>query len=261
MGNEEPEGTKVSCAFPVSNFSKFDPDSEPIENFLERLESYFRLNVVSEATVKVDHLVLLLGTEQYNVLKNKLAPRKISSCSFDECSQCLISHYAPKTRVISETFKFHSRMQKEGESITDFITDLKQLSIKCEFETYLDRALRDQLVVGLNDKNMINRLLLEDSSLKFEKACQIVLDMESASHSASSIMSSSQRHIVNAIKSKSMSNRDLVQSRSESVEGRHQVYQGRGNSPVSRHSQFRDGVSKNRSPSSIVSPRSYKKKV
>uniref|UniRef100_T1H9E4 CCHC-type domain-containing protein n=1 Tax=Rhodnius prolixus TaxID=13249 RepID=T1H9E4_RHOPR len=190
MSKEEETKGKFSSSRMFNNtFSPFNPNEEPIENFLERLESYFHINGINYSALKVDHLTILLGPDQFNILKNKVVPKKVRDCSFEECSKFLLSHYAPSTRVIAETFKFHSRYQQKDETLSDFISALKQLSIKCEFNNSLDRALRDQLVVGLYDKPMVNRLLLEDNSLTFDKACQIVLDMESASQSASKIVS------------------------------------------------------------------------
>ncbi|CAH0746905.1 unnamed protein product [Bemisia tabaci] len=43
----------------------------------------------------------------------------------------------------------------QGEKLPDFIAELKNMSLKCDFDTHRDRALRDQLIIGLNDSRMI----------------------------------------------------------------------------------------------------------
>ncbi|KAJ8886089.1 hypothetical protein PR048_012298 [Dryococelus australis] len=58
-----------------------------------------------------------------------------------------INEIQSSKETLAETFKFRSRHQYNNESLSDFISDLKQLSIKCDFDNFLDRALRDQLVV------------------------------------------------------------------------------------------------------------------
>lgn len=170
-------------------FQEFNPACETIENFIERLDSYFRINGITDDK-KVDFLTVLIGPEHFSLLKNRLAPQKVFECSYKDCVKQLCEHYSPTSRTISETFKFHSRKQSQGESCRDFINALKKLSLHCQFGDHLDRALRDQLVVGLNDRSIVNRLLLEDNSMAFERACRIVLDMESASKSATSIVTS-----------------------------------------------------------------------
>ncbi|KAG1933985.1 hypothetical protein F2P79_020123 [Pimephales promelas] len=55
----------------------------------------------------------------------------------------------PKPLVIAERFRFQKRDQKEGESVTDYIVAIRQLSKDCEYGTHLDDALRDRLEKGL----------------------------------------------------------------------------------------------------------------
>lgn len=185
----EKEDLKVVPVMSSLPFSPFDPNTEGFDNFVERLNSYFRINGV-DGKIRVDYLCVLVGAEHYALLKNILAPKKVSESTYEECVKSLKDHYSPSSRAISETFKFHSRKQQEGESVLTFITDIKKLSTKCDFGDFLDRALRDQLVIGLRDKAFINRLLLEDSKLTFDRACEIVMSMESANQSASNIVSS-----------------------------------------------------------------------
>ena len=50
-------------------------------------------------------------------------------------------------------------MQKSGESISTYLASLKQLAETCDFEGFLDEALRDQLVCGLRSEAIQKRLL------------------------------------------------------------------------------------------------------
>jgi len=67
--------------------------------------------------------------------------------------------------------------QSPGESVQEFTTTLKKLASHCEFDTFLDDALRDRLNVGLVDE-ACQRNLLGESSLTFQKACEKALDSE-----------------------------------------------------------------------------------
>ena len=56
-----------------------------------------------------------------------------------EVNTALTGH---RTLVIAERFRFYQRGQKLGESIAEFVADLRRLSIRCEFGEFLDQALR-----------------------------------------------------------------------------------------------------------------------
>ena len=62
------------------------------------------------------------------------------------------------------------RNQQTDESISDYIVTLKKLSIHCNYEEFLNRALRDRFVCGLNNVKIQNKLL-NTSSLTFDTAC------------------------------------------------------------------------------------------
>ena len=78
-------------------------------------------------------------------------------------------HFIIKRNVIFERAKFNLRVQKEGESADNFITDLYTLAEHCQFGALHDELIRDRIVVGLRDKALSEKLQLE-SSLTLEKA-------------------------------------------------------------------------------------------
>ena len=68
--------------------------------------------------------------------------------------------------------------QKEGESVAEYVAELKRLSTHCQFNDYLDDALRDHLVCGLQKESTQKQLLLEDK-LTFTKAVETTQNIES----------------------------------------------------------------------------------
>ncbi|XP_052125792.1 uncharacterized protein LOC127749876 [Frankliniella occidentalis] len=67
---------------------------------------------------------------------------------------------------------FEQRRQKPGESAAEWVADLRQLAIPCNF-TDLDRRLRAQLVRGVADKDCQVKLL-EAPALDVKKAVKII---------------------------------------------------------------------------------------
>ena len=101
----------------------------------------------------------------------------------------LREHYDPHPVVIAERFQFHRRNQREGESIAEFMAELRRLSTHCGFKSYLNEALRDRLVCGLRSESTQRRLLAE-KDLSLQKAMEIAQGMEAADRNAKSLKGS-----------------------------------------------------------------------
>ena len=85
----------------------------------------------------------------------------------------------PKNLEVAGTYKFHSCIQTDVESIAEYSVRLRRLAADCNFGTFLQRALRDQFVSGILDENTKKKLLSEDS-LAFEDAMKVSIADEAA---------------------------------------------------------------------------------
>lgn len=81
------------------------------------------------------------------------------------------------TLIIAERFEFHRRVQKENETVAEYMTELRKLADKCEFGGHLSEALRDRLVCGLRSETTRRRLLTE-ADLTLAKAYSTAHGME-----------------------------------------------------------------------------------
>jgi len=90
-----------------------------------------------------------------------------------------------------ERYKFHSRIQQPGESITAFVAELWKLTEFCEFEDTVNEMLRDRFVTGLNNTH-IQHCLLAEATLTFTKAQEIAQAMELTERDVQSIQADSQ---------------------------------------------------------------------
>ena len=73
-----------------------------------------------------------------------------------------------------------------GESIADYVAQLRHLSAHCEFGEYLNDALRDRLVCGMRSESAQKRLLSE-SDLTFKRALELSQGMEAAERNAKAL--------------------------------------------------------------------------
>ena len=101
-------------------------------------------------------LLTMIGSTTYALLSNLVSPGKPKDKSLEELAKVLRRHFDPKPLVIADQFHFHRRDQAPGESISNYIAELRRLATHCEFGEYLDQALRDRLVCGIHHENTQN---------------------------------------------------------------------------------------------------------
>lgn len=65
-----------------------------------------------------------------------------------------------------EIFNFFNRKQEVDEPFESFYADLRKLIKSCEFEDQEEKLLKTQIVLGINSKNVQERLLREDATLE-----------------------------------------------------------------------------------------------
>ena len=114
-----------------------------------------------------------------------LQPDKPTSKTYEICKDKLQEHFLPTPSEIVLRYRFHIRSQKPGETIPDFVAQLRHLSDGCNFEN-LNKALRDRLVLGCQNA-VIQRRLLSEKDLTFNKALDTATAMEMASKDVENI--------------------------------------------------------------------------
>lgn len=181
-----PKGLKTMSF--LGNIKEFD-ESDDIELYLERLQQYFKANDVKDET-RAPILLTLIGPKPYAVLRNLVSPKTVDSLDFDAIVKQLKSHYSPKKLLISERFKFYKRDQLPSESISNYVIQLKQLASQCNFNSFLEEALRDRFVCGITNKAIQRKLLTEDN-LTFSKSVELAVSLELASSEIKSFHSES----------------------------------------------------------------------
>ncbi|XP_077863123.1 uncharacterized protein LOC144345900 [Saccoglossus kowalevskii] len=98
--------------------------------------------------------------------------------TYEELTEVLVKHLNPTPLIIAERFRFYTRNQQEGESLSQYIAVLKKLTLHCNFGLILD-VLRDRFVCGMCNKTIEKRLLTEHD-LTYTKAVELAISMETA---------------------------------------------------------------------------------
>ena len=170
---------------------------DDLDDYAERLEQYFIANEIGSLAAGVDDtaearesaqrkkvatFLTLVGPEAYRLLKSLISPAIPASKTFPELIEVLGNHLKPKKLIVAERFRFHQRNQNEGEPVAQFEAALRKLASTCEFELFLNQALRDQFVCGIRSETTqkkllcvterLNRLCKRRSQTKLRKVSQ-----------------------------------------------------------------------------------------
>ena len=97
--------------------------------------------------------------------------------SLNDLQKKLEESYEPECIEMAEIYKFNSKKQLQGETVQQFLTNLKKLSHICNFGANLQNAIGNQFVYGLECTRTRQRLL-ETKKLELENAVQIAVAMQ-----------------------------------------------------------------------------------
>lgn len=151
--------------------------------FAEQLSYYFVANGIDDADKKGAILLSACRASTYKLLKMLVAPAELTTKSFAELVQLAKEHYTPKPSVIMCRFKFNSAFREEGESISAFVTRLRDLATSCEYGESATELIHDQLVCGVKD-DVLQCTLLAVAKLTYDKAYELALLHESAAQNS-----------------------------------------------------------------------------
>ena len=163
----------------------FQPGVVDWVSYTERLEQYFTANGIATDAAEQRRAILLsvCGPATYQLIRNLVAPAKPTDKTFAQLVALVKEHQQPTPSFIVQRYHFNTRVQRPGESISEFIAQLRKISEHCRYGDSLDDMLRDRLVCGCLDKRLQCKLLA-DPELTFAKALATAKAMETAERSA-----------------------------------------------------------------------------
>lgn len=141
-----------------------------LDNFLRSLDIYMRATGLEgkDGSIKVAILLNLAGEEAQKKFQTfRLTEAERSN--FDSVVKAFKDYCKPMRNETYDRYKFFTRTQQEGESFSNFVTDIKLLASVCNFAALEDSLVRDRLVSGILDLSLQERLL-QQSALTLEKA-------------------------------------------------------------------------------------------
>ncbi|XP_068674358.1 uncharacterized protein [Montipora foliosa] len=114
-----------------------------------------------DAAIQIATIQSILGTKARRVLKTlPNIPGDITQRTVGGIVTALETYCVPRKNTTYERYVFRMTIQ-EDRSFDIFVTDLRRRAEYCDFGAIKDSLIRDQIVVGINDPKLRERLLRE----------------------------------------------------------------------------------------------------
>ena len=110
--------------------------------YTERMDQYILGNNIIDGQKKVAVFLTVIGGETCETVIQSLP----------DLVNILKTHLNHTPIVIAERHKFYERCQKEDENLSEYISSLQKLTEHCNFNNFLDEAVRDKYVCAYEVK-------------------------------------------------------------------------------------------------------------
>ncbi|XP_029551127.1 uncharacterized protein K02A2.6-like [Salmo trutta] len=185
IANEDQGQVGVIMAM-FGTITEFVEENEDWTEYVERLGHFFLANGIIDEAKQRSILLSVCGAKTYKLMRNLATPRRPGEIPFGDLVALVQTHHNPKPSVIVQRFKFNCHFRKTGQSVANFVAELRELSEHCEFGAMLEDMLRDRLVCGINEDS-IQRRLLGEATLTFKRALELSQGMEMAASNVKNI--------------------------------------------------------------------------
>ncbi|XP_041961667.1 uncharacterized protein K02A2.6-like [Alosa sapidissima] len=167
----------------IGTLAAFDVKNQTWEEYCEIMEQFFAANQISDRDRQRAVLISVVGPTTYSLMRSLVSPDKPKDKTYQQLVALLKNHFHPKPSEIVQRYKFDSRTRKPEESVMEYVAELRRLAQDCNYGNKLQQMLRDRLVCGINDER-IQRRLLSETELTFDKALSIAVAVETANKNA-----------------------------------------------------------------------------
>lgn len=125
--------------------------------YAEKLEQFVVANDISEEKKKAILLMSILQSD-YKILRDVCHPILPKDKSFSQLIEVLNRLFVQRTSVFRERYNFYNARQNVDETIINWFTRIKNLSIDCKFDEQHDDILLDRFISGMAPSVILDRL-------------------------------------------------------------------------------------------------------
>ncbi|XP_058839737.1 uncharacterized protein K02A2.6-like [Topomyia yanbarensis] len=143
-------------SFSISEYRSSENTS--VSDYFKRFEWALQLSNIP-ASQYAHYALVHMGTELNNAIKFLVSPRGPEDLTYDELRTTLVGHFDQAKDKYVESIEFREIVQQNGEPVSSFALRLRQGAAHCEYGDFLDRMLIEQLLHGLESRDMCDEII------------------------------------------------------------------------------------------------------
>ena len=157
---------------------EFSFKAEHWEQYFTRFTRYAAVTELDkrEAGYQISTLLYIMGPKSEELIKS-LNLSDDDMKSYKAVTDKITKFYLPRHNVVFCRANFNRRMQKQGEPVESFISELHALADKCNYGELKEELIRDKIVIGILDKKLSEKLQLNEE-LTLQKAIDTVVQKD-----------------------------------------------------------------------------------
>ena len=165
------------AAFNLPAFPSFDIETDKSsagprwEKWVERLENLFIGLDIDDEDTKRALLLHFAGERVYDIYD---AEKKQTLATYDATKKVLKDYFDPKKNIQMEIYKFRCYKQLDGQSLDEFVTELRKLSKNCKFAN-IDSEILTQVIQNCKSNRLRRRALREPDKTLDDMVCKLAL--------------------------------------------------------------------------------------
>lgn len=169
-------------------FEPYDPIGKMrFDHYKDLVITLFKLNGVTTEDDQRMYIMGCIGTEAYSEMRNALHGRDMTQVAVSEMWKVLEDRYMPKKLVVAERDKFLTLRQKPGQSLTDFMSELMDAALGCDFDKITDANKAREMMLtqaflrGISSEQIRARIL-QTEQLDCKEVLKLARVYEQADH-------------------------------------------------------------------------------
>ena len=167
------DGTKGSDRF----VSRIDFSSANLDSSWKKFKSQFRVFALAKSMSKlteeeqIANMLVCMGADSVAIYDQFVYDEEEHARTVANVMSDFDRHFQPVKNVIYERMKFNQIVQKRGQTIHQFITEIQSQADNCEFGAMAGELVRDRIVVGAQD-HKLKEYLVDVDELDLKKCIQ-----------------------------------------------------------------------------------------
>ena len=122
-----------SMAGLVCSIEAYNPKSDDWSTYMGRLEFYLQINKITDAAIERAALLTLIGNAGFRMLTDLHFSTKLIDVTYDTLIEDFDKAYGKKVSKMASRLRFGTVSQHEGQSIDEFIAELRHTAMDCGF--------------------------------------------------------------------------------------------------------------------------------